>query len=216
MQYFFKNKLKKAALYSLCILAFTASTLTVYAQYPVIDKKHNTWSTILKKVQTASLIINQQVTFFVNTIKNVNEFFHKANTIVGGIVKNLQKVKALIEIEKEILSLATNTIDALNAPIDQDGDGIDDLDFLDKWKHIQILLAISSQASNVFDMFKNVVEENSTIMDDNGRLTLIQDAYKDALKIRSSLNLQIRRINKEIYQYQRKRRELTLYKNLFN
>jgi len=91
-----------------------------------------------------------------------------------------------------------------------------DFEFLDKWKHIQILLAISSEAANVFDLFKNVIEEDATIMDDKGRLTLIRDAYKDATQIKATIRAQLRRINKEIYQYQRLKKEIKIYEEFFS
>ena len=121
-----------------------------------------------------------------------------------------------LEIEKDIAKLVSQSIDIINAPKDADGDGEDDFEFLDKWKHIQILLAISSEAANVFDLFKNVIEEDATIMDDKGRLTLIRDAYKDATQIKATIRAQLRRINKEIYQYQRLKKEIKIYEEFFS
>ena len=53
-----------------------------------------------------------------------------------------------------------------------------------------------------------MIEEDSTIMDDKGRLTLIRDAYKDAVRIKTAIKMQMRRINKEVYQYQRLKKEI--------
>lgn len=185
------------------------------AQTPVRDKKHNKQSKILKEVQEASQVINQRVVLVFEQIKNVQEFMSKASMIVNGVLKNIQLVKALVEQEKEIAALVTRSIDRLNEPLDEDGDGIDDLDFLDKWKHIQILLGIASEADGVFELFKNVIEEDATIMDDRGRLTLIRDAYNDSVRLKTAIKIQIRRINREIYYYRKARREFQTFESFF-
>jgi len=185
------------------------------AQTPVRDRKHNDQSEILKEVQEASQVINQRVVLVFEQIKNVQEFMSKASMVVNGVVKNIRLVKALIEQEREIAQLVTRSIDRLNAPLDEDGDGIDDLDFLDKWKHIQILLGIASEADGVFELFKNVIEEDATIMDDRGRLTLIRDAYNDSVRLKTAVKIQIRRINREIYQYRKARREVQTFEEFF-
>ena len=125
-------------------------------------------------------------------------------------------VRKIIEIEKDIAKLVNRSIEIISSPKDADGDGEDDFEFLDKWKYVQILLAIAAEADGVFDLFKNVVEEDSTIMDDKGRLTLIRDAYQDAIRIRATIRAQLRRINKEVYQYQRLKKEIEIYDNFFS
>ena len=92
---------------------------------------------------------------------------------------------------------------------------MDDFELLDKWKHIQILLAIASQAENMFDLFKHTVEDDSTIMDDKGRLTIIKDAYTDARRIKQQIKAQLRRINKEVYQFKRLKKEGEVFDELF-
>ncbi len=198
----------------LLLLSFLALS-TISGQVPVRDKKHNGWSKILEDVQKASLVINQRVVLAVENIKELQEFMSKASTIVSGVVKNIQLVKALIEQEKDIARLVSQSINRLNEPLDEDGDGIDDLDFLDKWKHIQILLGIAAEADGVFELFKNVIEEDAMIMDDRGRLTIIKDAYNDSFKIKSAIKTQIRRINREIYEYRRVRKELEIFDEFF-
>lgn len=203
---------KKTLLFFILLSLFLTK---VTGQVPVRDKKHNKWSKVLEDVQKASLVINQRVLLVVENIKNVQEFISKASMIVNGVVKNIRLVKQLVEQEKQIARLVTNAIDQLNEPIDEDGDGIDDLDFLNKWKHIQILLAIASEADGVFELFKNLIEEDATIIDDRGRLTLIKEAYNDSVKLKSAIKTQIRRINQEIYNYRRARKELQVWDELF-
>jgi len=45
-------------------------------------------------------------------------------------------VREIVETEKDIIELYTRSINKLNEPIDEDGDGVDDLEFLDKWKQV--------------------------------------------------------------------------------
>jgi len=203
----------------LVLLLFSANL--VFSQVTVKDKKHRKWSKIMEEVQIASQAINTRVTAFVGNIKDIQQFMSKAATVVNGVVKNLQMIRKIIEIEKDIAKLVNESINVISSPKDTDGDGEDDLEFLDKWKHIQILLAISSEATNIFDLFKNVIEEDATMgnaltMDDKGRLTLIRDAYKDAARIRATIRAQLRRINKEVYQYQRLKKEIKIYEEFFS
>ena len=170
----------------------------------------------MEEVQVASQAINTRVTAFVGNIKDIQNFLSKAATVVNGVVKNLQMIRKIIEIEKEITGLVNQSIEVISSPRDADGDGEDDFEFLDKWKHIQVLLAIAAEADGVFDLFKNVIEEDATIMDDKGRLTLIRDAYKDALRIKATIRAQLRRINKEVYQYQRLKKEIKIYEEFFS
>ena len=200
----------------LCLVILLLSVNLAFSQVPVKDKKHRKWSKIMEEVQIASQAINTRVTAFVGNIKDIQNFMSKAATVVNGVVKNLQMIRKIIEIEKDIAKLVNQSIEVISSPKDADGDGEDDFEFLDKWKHIQILLAINSEATNVFDLFKNVIEEDATIMDDKGRLTLIRDAYKDASQIRAAIRAQLRRINKEVYQYRRLKKEIKIYEEFFS
>ncbi|MEM1119806.1 MAG: hypothetical protein AAGJ18_05120, partial [Bacteroidota bacterium] len=191
------------------------STNLALGQVTVKDKKHRKWSKILEEVQVTSQVINTRVTAFVGNIKDVQNFLSKAATVVNGVIKNIRMIREIIEIEKDIARLVSESIEVLNAPKDVDGDGEDDFDFLDKWKHIQVLLAIAAEADGVFDLFRNVIEEDSTIMDDKGRLTLIRDAYKDARRIRATIRAQLRRINREVYQFRRLQKEVEIYEEFF-
>lgn len=190
-------------------------TIFAPAQVVVKDKKHRQWSKVLQEVQTTAQVINTRVTAFVGNIRDIQEFMSKAATVVNGVIKNIRMIRKIVEMEKEIAQMVNEAIDVLNTPRDEDGDGIDDLDVLDKWKQAQILLAIASEAANVFELFKHVIEKDATIMDDKGRLTLIKDAYKDALRIKGAIRTQLRRINREMYQYQRLKKEIQVYEAFF-
>ena len=196
----------------LFVALFPANGQTVFS---VKDKKHRKQSKVLMQVEKASTIIHTSVIPVVKKIKEVQELTAKALTLVNGVIRNMKMVRRLIAIEKEIAELVEKSIAKLNEPRDTDGDGEDDLAFLDKWKHIKILLAILGQADNVFDLFKNVIEQDATVMDDKGRLTLIRDAYRDALKIKRCVRVQIRRINREIAGHRREKREVEAFAKLF-
>ena len=196
----------------LFVALFPANGQTVFS---VKDKKHRKQSKVLMQVEKASTIIHTSVIPVVKKIKEVQELTAKALTLVNGVIRNMKMVRRLIAIEKEIAELVEKSIAKLNEPRDTDGDGEDDLAFLDKWKHIKILLAILGQADNVFDLFKNVIEQDATVMDDKGRLTLIRDAYRDALKIKRCVRVQIRRINREIAGHRREKREVEAFARLF-
>ena len=66
-----------------------------------------------------------------------------------------------------------------------------------------------------FDLFKNVIEQDATIMDDKGRLTLIKGAYVDALKIRNAIRVQLRRINREIFKHRMEKKEIETFAKIF-
>lgn len=206
----------KQALLFIVLLFGTSISIHLSAQVPVVDKKHNQWSTILMKVQQATTVLNARVVLTVNKIKDAQEFISKAHTLVNGVVKNIRLVNQLIKIEQEIATQIQHSITALNEPQDLDQDGVDDLYYLDKWKHIQILLAIGGQADGVFELFKNVIEDDTHFMDDKGRLIIIKQAYQDALKIKTAIRIQIKRINQDIYRYKIQRREVLAFQKLFN
>ncbi|MFK7981779.1 MAG: hypothetical protein AB8G86_17490, partial [Saprospiraceae bacterium] len=131
----------------LAFLCFTANL--AISQVPVKDKKHRKWSKIMEEVQVASQVINTRVTAFVGNIKDIQQFMSKASMVVNGVVKNIQMVRKIIEVEKDIAKLVNQSIEIISSPKDEDGDGEDDFEFLDKWKHIQILLAIVAEADGV-------------------------------------------------------------------
>ncbi len=148
-------------------------------------------------------------------IKNIQEFFRKAETVVSSAIRNMRMVREIVETEKDIIELYTRSINKLNEPIDEDGDGIDDLEFLDKWKQVQILLAFTKEAASVFELFQNLIENDAFTMNDKGRIIFLEKTYKDMRQIKSAMRAQLRRINKQIYTYRRQRRQLMVYSRLF-
>ncbi|MEM1119804.1 MAG: hypothetical protein AAGJ18_05110 [Bacteroidota bacterium] len=149
------------------------------------------------------------------TIKDVQEFFQKAETVVNRSIKNMRMIREIVETEKDIIELYTRSLNKLNEPIDEDGDGVDDLEFLDKWKQVQILLAFTKEAASVFELFTNLLEDDAFTMNDKGRIIFLEKTYKDMLLIKRAMRAQLRRINKQIYTYRRQRRQLKTYSAFF-
>jgi len=200
---------------SLLILLLITPTSMATSQVPTADYLGRWLSKTTSVVQQASQFIKEKAEPFVNTFKKVQRFFQKAHTVVKGVIKNMKTVEAIIDTHKDIRQLYANSIEVLNAPRDTDLDGIDDLDFLDKWKHAQILLALSTEATGVFELFTQLVEEDAFLLDDSGRIEFLKDTHRGLIKIKSAMRLELRRINQEIYRYRRLEKELEVFENLF-
>jgi len=198
------------------ILFLQLAALTpIYPQIPVVDYFGRWLSKTSSVVQQASQFIKETAAPLVNTFKKTQEFFKKAQTFVSHVVTNLRYIERIIDTHKDIKTLFDNAITGLNANPDLDEDGMDDLDFLDKWKHAQILLAISAEATSVFEIFSNIIEQDAFTMDDKGRVQIIKETYQEMLKLKRAMRGQLRRINREIYQYSRLKKEAEVFNALF-
>ncbi len=190
-----------------------------FAQIPVgavIDPSLIGSNTIVSIAEGVTNFLLKKERPLQENIKDVREFFRKAETVVSGAIRNMRMVREIVETEKDIIELYTRSINKLNEPIDEDGDGVDDLEFLDKWKQVQILLAFTKEAASVFELFTNLIEDDAFTMNDKGRIVFLEKAYKDMRQIKSAMRAQLRRINKEIYTYRRQRRQLMVYSRLFD
>jgi len=189
-----------------------------FAQIPVgavVDAPLAADNTIVSIAEGVTNFLLKKERPLQENIKDIQEFFRKAETVVNKAVRNMRMVREIVETEKDIIELYTRSINKLNEPIDEDGDGVDDLEFLDKWKHIQILLAFTKEAASVFELFNSLIEDDAFTMNDKGRIIFLEKTYKDMLKIKSAMRGQLRRINKEIYTYRRQRRQLKTYSAFF-
>jgi len=193
---------------------FISLAIPAMGQYEVKDEKHTKWSNIQQKVEGANTLIQTRVVLVVEKIEKIQDYAQKAHTIVNGVVKNVQMVNQIIKTEQEIFEVVNKAIDKLNTPLPTDLGHLD-LAVIDKWKHIQVLLAIGGQKDSVFELFKHTLEDDALVLDDKGRLNLIKQTYEDVQKIRMALRVEIRRINKQILNYTKKRREALLYANFF-
>jgi len=162
------------------MLLFQLVALTpIYPQVPIADYFGRWLSKTSSVVQQASQFIKETAAPLVNTFKKTQEFFQKAQTFVSHVVTNLRYIERIVDIHKDIRTLFDNAITGLNASPDLDEDGMDDLEFLDKWKHAQILLAISTEATSVFEILSNIIEQDAFTMDDKGRVQIIKETYQD-------------------------------------
>ncbi len=203
---------------SLCLLICLFFTPISIAQIPVgavTDASLIGSNTIVSLAEGVTNFLLKKERPLQENIKDIQEFFQKAETIVSGAVKNMRMVREIVETEKDIIELYTRSINKLNEPIDEDGDGVDDLEFLDKWKQVQILLAFTKEAASVFELFNNLIEDDAFTMNDKGRIIFLEKSYKDMLLIKRAMRGQLRRINKQIYIYQRQRRQLKTYSAFF-
>jgi len=195
-------------------LQFVALT-PVYPQVPVADYFGRWLSKTSSVVQQASQFIKETAAPLVNTFKKTQEFFKKAQTFVNHVITNMRYIERIVDTHKDIKTLFDNAITGLNANPDLDEDGMPDLDFLDKWKHAQILLAISAEATSVFEIFSNIIEQDAFTMDDKGRVQIIKETYQEMLKLKRAMRGQLRRVNREIYQYTRLKKEVEIFDALF-
>lgn len=209
MKHFLKYKI--GFFMGLCFL-----TSPLYPQVPVADYFGRWLSRTSSVVQQASQFIKETAAPLVDTFKKTQEFFQKARTFVSHVVTNLRYIERIVDTHKDIRTLFDNAITGLNANPDLDEDGMDDLEFLDKWKHAQILLAISTEATSVFEIFSNIIEQDAFTIDDKGRVQIIKETYQEMLKLKRAMRGQLRRINREIYQYSRLKKEIEVFDALFS
>lgn len=185
------------------------------SQVPTVDYFGRWLSRTTSIVQQASQFIKETAEPLVDTFKNVQRFFQKAHTIVNKVIKNMQLIERIIDTHKDIRQLYATSIAVLNGPQDLNEDGIDDFDFLDKWKHAQILLALSTEATGVFGLFTTLVEDDALTLDDSGRIAFLTDTHRGLIRIKAAMRLQLRRVNREIYQYRRLEKEIEVFEKFF-
>ena len=201
-------------------LQFVAFT-PIYPQVPVADYFGRWLSKTSSVVQQASQFIKETAAPLVDTFKKTQEFFQKAQTFVSHVITNLRYIERIVDTHKDIRDLDDDAITGLNAPRDLDDNGLDDwsgdLDnTLDKWKHAQVLLAISAEATSVFEIFSNIIEQDAFTMDDKGRVQIIKETYQEMLGLKRAMRAQLRRINREVYQYSRLKKEIEVFDALFS
>lgn len=174
---------------------------------PVLDAELLVPNTTNNVVQGTNLFLLQRERPLQETIKDVQGFFQKASTLVNGAVKQLRMVKEIVGNQKDIVQLYDRSLQALN------GDG--DNDFIDKWKHAQILLGLLNETTAVFELFENLITDDALVINDAGRLILLDRVYKDIKHIHRAMRSQVRRINQEIFAYKRLQREIETFELFF-
>ena len=201
------SHLRKLSTTLLCHLIISLIGLAQIPVGAVMDNGLLAPNTTNSVVEGTHLFLLEREKPLQETIKDVQDFFRKASTIVNGAIQNMRMVKKIVELERDIVELYDRSLSALNE--DQDND------FLDKWKHAQILLALVKESASVFELFETLIEDDAMTINDKGRIVLIEKTYRDMRKIKGAMRLQLRRINKEIYQYRRLDREIQTFEAFF-
>lgn len=181
----------------------------------VVDADLTGTNTVVLTAETVTNFLLKKERPLQENIKDIQAFFRKAETVVNKSIVNMRMVRKIIDTQADILHLYQRALNRLNQPTDEDGDGIDDLEFLEKWKHIEILLALTKEMDGVFELFENLIEDDAFTMNDKGRIIYLEKSYKDMLLLKRAMRAQLRRINRQIYTYRSQRRQLLVYGNFF-
>jgi len=212
----FKNKF---ILLFISLLLFPISIKESSAQAPiglVVDVPLQIENAVILARELLMQFLLKKEEGFAGVIKDVNEFFKKADTLVNGVIKNMRMIRSIVDIYQEIIDLYDQTLEHLNDPLTAAGSLVElEGDVINKWKHLQVLLGITKKASTIIDLFAKIIEDDSLTMDDKGRVKMIHSIYEEIRLIRSSMRLEVRRINKDIYKYRKAKREIQTYGELF-
>jgi len=168
-----------------------------------------TAKTIMKKALEDSEV-------FIGLIKDVGEFFQKANKVVNESIKNMRMVKAIVEDYQQILDMYNQALtDIADITLSADNlDGVEEIVF-DKIKHTKILAALLKETENSFELFTEIMDEDKLIMDDKGRVMLIQKTHFTLRKTKNSMRVAMRRVNREIFYYKRDLQNLSGHDFIF-
>ena len=186
------------------------------AQYKTADYLGRWLSKTSSVVQQASQFLKETAAPLVNTFKKTQEFFHKAQTVVRASVKHFRYIQRSVQIHQDIRETFNQSMMVLTEPIDRNNDGLNDYDFLDKWKHTQILLSIVGEAGGIFDILETVLEDDAYTMDDQGRIIVLREVYTDLLKLKKTIKAHRRIIDREVYTYRRLKKETEIFESLFS
>lgn len=187
---------------------------------PIEDAKNTeeTFEAIASETYTNAFHLRSALA--IRKVSQIQTQISQAHKVVSTTVKNLAMVNRILQLYKDIEKISAQSIERLNEPIDVDGDGISDSDFIDKWKHIKTIVLILGEADGLFGLFKNITTNlsatNDLAMDEKGRIKVLSIIYKDLVKIKSALLSHIRKINREMYWYVQKKKELAAYQKLFS
>lgn len=208
------------SIYLILLIGMLSISQNLSAQVPVADYFGRYLSKITSTVQQASQVISEIAEPLVNTFQTVQSFFVKAETVVNGVIKNMKLIQDIVDLHQDIQDYYTETIDILNSPRDTDhdgnNDGEDDLNWLDKWKHLNILLALVKESTAGFELLNNLVQDDALTMDDYNRVELLKDTRQSLLKVKTAIRIERRRINREILHFGRLEHERNTFDAFFS
>ena len=173
---------------------------------PVFDVANNLVGGIQKVVMTASRAIREEILPWKERISKVQDFFKKASETVNVVIKNLKMTHDLIETEKKINRLFNQSVEQIN----------ESENVLQKWKYQWILGQLYWESRNIFGAFDLAHTEGQGVMDDEGRIRIIQNTLKEARSVYRAMRATIRRANRATYKFQRQKRELEVFNRLFD
>ena len=204
------------SIYLILLIGMLSISQNISAQVRVADYFGRYLSKVTSTVQQASQVISEIAEPLVNTFQTVQSFFVKAETVVNGVIKNMKLIQDIVDLHQDIQEYYTETIDILNSPRDTDHDGEDDLNWLDKWKHLNILLALVKESTAGFELLNNLVQDDALTMDDYNRVELLKDTRQFLLKVKTAIRIERRRINREVLHFGRLERERNTFDAFFN
>jgi len=209
-------RLKKSVVLGMAFLILIPSKRTQgQIEIPVADYLGRWISKTTSVVSEVSHTINAIAEPLINTFENAQEYFVKAETIINGSIKNMRAVQQIIQTEQAIFEYYQKSIEVINQARDLNNDGIDDLDWLNKWKHLQILLGLLKESTNALNLFNNLLEEDAFTMDDKNRIQFLFTTLSDLRKIKTAMRIEMRRINKEVFVFGRLQREKETFEKFF-
>ena len=84
-----------------------------------------------------------------------------------------------------------------------------------KWVHRRLIAELWYEKVRIFESFDLATQRNRGVIDDEGRILLIKQALKEARATKAAMKVVLRRSNKDIATYERAKREIDLFSNLF-
>ena len=205
----FTNHRKKFPL-AICLILFfhIAPAPTADAQIiasPVIDPTNNQIGAVQLFVMRASKTIREDILPMKEGISKVQEFFKKTKQTINLVIVNLKIIDDIIDVEKKINKLHDRYQDRINASTD----------LTEKWRYRVLIGQLYWQSRNIFEVFETAMEDGYTVIDDEGRINILQQTKKRARLMLRKMKMAARDVNKEIYSVRRTRRELETFNFLF-
>ena len=209
------NNSKSISILFLIPLLLLVSNPVFPQEVPVADYLGRWLSKTASVVQKASEFIKETARPLVKTFQTAQKFFIRAQTVIRTTVSTLRYIERSFQTYIEIQEIFEQSLVALTQGVDKNNDGIDDLEGLDKWKHLQVLLAILGESEGFLEMLQTVLEADAYQMDDKGRIIVLREVYKDLRDLKKTINAQLRQINREVYGFRRLESEAEVFSNLF-
>lgn len=197
------------------LLLLVSNPVFPQQEVPVADHFGRWLSKTASVVQKASEFIKKTARPLVKTFQTAQKFFIRAQTVIRTTVSTLRYIERSFLTYLEIQEIFEKSLVALTQEVDKNNDGIDDLNGLDKWKHLQVLLAILGESEGFLEMLQTVLEPDAYQMDDKGRVIVLREVYRDLRDLKRAINAHLRQINREVYGFRRLESEAEVFSNLF-